>query len=995
MPAPLPGISRSAALCCLAAILALAPAASHAQAVKTISELVEEADKARAAGNWEQALKGYSAALDSAPGAKEPRYGVLWFLKGVCELKLKQWDAAMTSFQTCNEKFANTKESQANRFEKMALLRWGEAAMGAGQWQLALEKFEKFLKERNPRRDKFGQGLYHASLAVCFYRLGRFPEGSLNFETALKNRTNFETPDDSVALAFQALVETAIEKKNEQVILEFIGKNRGDVGMEPYIMQRYAGMLMKLGADCINAGMERAGIAVYQLVPESVAAAEELRAKIKQIGPRAGVEDGHRPLDRARMEKDLSRIETEMKGGRSIEAGRLMATAFIHERNGNIRGAYACYLQLERQHKASERREDNLYHLVRTCSVVGSAVDTEKYGRLFLETFPTSKHVPQVKRLMLSSLFYDGEYEQCLQVAEPMIGQLKEGTDEHDICLHVLGGSYFYTGQFAKAQPLLDKHVELYPKSRFAQAAQYFQASNLSRLQEWNKSAELLDAFLAAHPDPGSNVYLPFALYDRAQCHYALDQNPPALEKLTRVLTEFPNCDVVDQSHILRGNIHSLEKRKAEAEADYLKALDFAERREHRMVAGEALYSLTALIGDPAEAKPENPRMKEAVAHADRFWKEYADGSPYQSRMAVAQLPPMRAVGRGKEALDKLQGVISSLAKGTDTSDMEAALGSFTEAYLEENSPEKLKELYYNFPGVTSSDRAARALLRVAVIGVFEDVLAKAGKDEAKKRKAESDIKVLFQELKTDFKVEDLTNYILVRLGDYLRLKTSTPRESLPYYDEALSREDRSYRFEALGGRADVNASSGDPAKTKDAIKDFEAVLADSQERNQKDFALYRIIVSLARLNDHDGVEKRANEYLDPKGHAFSARAPEVSLLLAQSFDKRNLSEDAIAMYVKVWGSNQGRISTSAPSILRWMELLWDRNKPAPDKFGKGDRQSAYEAGAKFIEATSRFKDKITEQDLPLWKKVEEKVKVYEADPSIKSLEEIRREQED
>src|SRR5690606_7047376 len=106
------------------------------------------------------------------------------------------------------------------------------------------------------------------------------------------------------------------------------------------------------------------------------------------------------------------------------------------------------------------------------------------------------------------------EYDTCIEVAAPLIDKLPPNTPEHDICLHVLGGSYFYTGQYDKAQPLLDKHVEMYPKSLFVIPAAYFQGSNQSRLQFWDKAAGLLDNFLTTYPDASKNVFLPFALYD-------------------------------------------------------------------------------------------------------------------------------------------------------------------------------------------------------------------------------------------------------------------------------------------------------------------------------------------------------------------------------------------------------------------------------------------------------------------------------------------------
>jgi hypothetical protein len=78
-----------------------------------------------------------------------------------------------------------------------------------------------------------------------------------------------------------------------------------------------------------------------------------------------------------------------------------------------------------------------------------------------------------------------------------------------------------------------------------------------------------------------------------------------------------------------------------------------------------------------------------------------------------------------------------------------------------------------------------------------------------------------------------------------------------------------------------------------------------------------------------------------------------------------------------------------------WMQLSWDRNQQSKDPATPGDRQGAYQGGAKYIELTGRFKDKMADSDLDLWKEVEKLVKTYEANPDIKSMAEIKREKEE
>jgi tetratricopeptide (TPR) repeat protein len=958
-----------------------------------LGSLVNKGLLAMNAEKWEEGLKYHAEAVTRFGGKNAltlhgPRFGQIYYRKGICEMKLKKWKDAMQSFEICHRDFPNAaKEGGGNPFEKMALLRSGEAAMGAEEWELAITQFQKFLKERDKTRDKFPQGTFYISLAICNYRLGRIPEGNENLEIAIKNKERFPTPDAGIVAGFQALVSGVILKKNEQALLDFIEKNRGDLIIDPFAMQEYSRVFMKLAGEAVGADMQRAAFALYQFVPSTDAAIDDLRARLKSMGDLKSLKDGTLVLIKSKLEADLKTIEEARRGKKANEMVKLGAMAFLHEKNGNVRGAHAAYKQLENYYPASEKREDNLYHLVRTSSLIAPGMETQMYGEEFLKDFPNSQYVPAVRRMLLSALFYDGEYETCIEVAEPMLPKLEPGTQEHDICLHVLGGSFFYTGQYDKAQPLLDQHVEKYPKSLFEIPASYFQASNQSRLQFWSKAASLLDAFLKKYPEPDKNIFLPFALYDRATTHFAEDQPEPALAALARILSEFPDTNVIDQAYNLKGNVEQSLGNREEAEKSYLKALEIAERRNNRIIAGESLFSLTALLGEKKAGKEENPRLKEAVPFADKFWKEYAEGSPYKTRVAVAQLPAFVAVGRDEEALNRLRNVIIEMAKNPEASGLEELINSYTEAYLAKHTPEELKEHYYNFPDIRFEDRAARALLRVAIIGVFEDVNKKSD-DEARKRAATAMIKVLFQELKADFNVKDLTNFILVKVGDYLRTGTSTPREALPYYDEVLGRQDQSYRFNALLGRADVYGMSQSPADIDKAIADFERVYADSQEKAQREFSLFRIVELLMAKKDFAKAADQARVYLDREKSGFSKQSPMVGLLLARSFDERGMTEDALAMYAKVWGSHMGNIAISAPAMQRWMQISWDRNKP-------NDRQGSYEGGATYVELTGRFKDKMSEADLELWKEIEKLVKTYEANPDIKSMEQLKKEKEE
>jgi tetratricopeptide (TPR) repeat protein len=981
----------AALLCALSLVLSVSSASAEDDDLPT---LVNKSISAMNAEKWEEALALNDRAIKTYGvhnplQSHGPKFGTIYYRKGICELKLGKWEEAIKSFEICYRDFPNVdNKPDQNTFRKMALLRWAEAAMGAQQYEVALNMFQKFLNERDKDRDKYPLGPFHISMAVCNYGVGRIPEGNEHFEIAIRNRRNFPTLENSIISAFRSLVEAAITAGNEQVLLDFIAKNRHELISQPYNMHRHSKIFLKLAAGAIDAKMDRAALDMYQMIPSTDAAIDDLRARLKLMGPLDRITEGGNVHTRKNLEAELDALEAERRGKSSNEMVQLAATAYIHEKNKNIWGAYAAYQMLEAFHNTSGKREEYLFNLIRTSSLVGATVETLRLADLFLTTFPESKYEPSIRRLMLASSFYDGKYASCIEIAEPLLSTLAAGTDEHDLCLHVLGGSFYYTGEYEKAQPLLEQHLEKYPKSLFALSAQYFRASNLARLGNHAKATEMLDAFIKTHSDPAKNIYLPFALYDRAECSYNLDEPDAALAAISRIIREFPNAVIIDQSYLLRGNIEESLKNYDRAEQAYKAAYDNASKFEHEGVQSEALYSLIMML-----SSPEVSRMKEAVPYVDKFWEKHAVGSPFRARVAIGQFPALAAAGRADEGLERLRGIIAETAKSDDTSQLELLISEYTNAYLTKHTPQELKEHFYNFPGILSSDSAARALLRVYVIRVFEGLLKKAKQDE-EKIPIQATIKVLFQELKTDFALKDLTSNTLVKVGDYLRRNTATPREALPYYDEVLGRQDNKERFPSLLGRADVYGRSGSAADIDKALADLDKVYNESKEITEDEFALYRTIELLFDKKEYAKVAEKAQFYLDPKKSEITRPkySPEVGMLLARSFDERKMVNDAIAMYGKIFGANPGRIRISAPAVTRWMELLWARNQKSNKPTVPNDRQGAYEGGAKFIRNTERFKDKMTEDDIQLWQGVQKLVQTYEANPEIKSMDKINKE---
>jgi len=969
-----------------AALTLFAPAA-NAQRMD-LGKMLEDSQEAMTENRWQDAYDILSQAVDFQGGNPTvhlmtvgPRFGLFHYRKGLAAMQLQKWEEALEAFQTCYREYPNDPErpDNLNQMRTLSILRSGEASLGMGNWQQALDFFKKFDQEKQPS-DRFNRGKFHTDIASAHLRLGNIPEGLENLEIAIKNKVAFNTPETTIITTFQSLVSAAIESQDEQLLVDFINRNRSGLTVAPFRMHQFLEIFLKLAGDAFAAEMRSASILLYQLVPPIQLAIEDTRAIIAQLGGASGMRSGGEVLNTPQLEAALERLNSLQNSDTSPDIFKLAALAFIHESMGNLRGAYTAYQLLERNHSNAARREDHLFHLIRLSSVLGEITTTTEKASLFVQTFPNSEHMPAVRRLMLSSIFFSGDYAQSIEIASTMLPTLEEGTEVHDLALFVLAGSYFYTGEYDNAKPMLDKHVELYPESQFVIPARYFQASNESRLQYWQRAARLLDDFLNDLPSGSENPYYPSALFDRLLVHVAEEQDELALRLIDRIVNEFAESPVHEQSLIVKGNILEAEGELEKATESYLRALEISEARNNSDIAGDAVFFLANIYAQQIAGEKNDPFAVKSVEFAERYWREFAQNSPLKSQVAVMQMKPLGNLGRFREGLERLQQVISEIARTPEAAGLEEAINSYTEAYLQEYSLEQLREHYYNFPDIRLTDRAARALLRIAVIGAYERHAAST-EDAQERIAAEGRVRALFQELKNDFNPAELTNFILVKLGDYLR-NLAAPRESLVYYDEVLTRSDQSYRFDALMGRADVLGSSDNRDDMARAIEDFERIYRDSQNRSQREFSLMRIVQIQLAMGDYAKAGETARRYLSRDEHNFSTYTGRVSLMLAQSLDRAGKKEDAIAMYLKVWSAFLGEIRVSAPAMKRWMELNWDRNQPAEGD-NPSDRQGAYNGGMRYIMQTERLKGNFTPAELVAWEEVEALVRQYGANPSI------------
>jgi tetratricopeptide (TPR) repeat protein len=709
--------------------------------------------------------------------------------------------------------------------------------------------------------------------------------------------------------------------------------------------------MMKLAGDAVAAGMRRSALGIYQLVPPVEVSLADARARLGEPDLNAD--------QRKKLESAIKSLDSLTQDGHSPDVARLTAVALLSEQTGNLREAYEALAKLEQLPGKPGVREEILLHLVRLSAQTATPADTRRHAGEFIKAFPESPNANVVRRILLDALFEAADYDACIETSRAMIGSLKPATPDHDEVLFMLGASLHYRGRFDEAGPLLEEHVKLYPESGRALRAAYLQACNETRLRKWDRAVELLDLFLKQHPDASSNIYLPYALCDLATCQSARRDPVAAFGTLMRATDEFPESGIIEVAWLMRGDVERVLGQPVAAEKSYSNALTISEKRGSRDSISRSLASLVVLFSEEDNSHQSPDRT---VAFADRYWKDPAEGSPDKARVAVAAAIAYVQVGRGEEGLGKLREVILETARKPDAIELEAMIRAYTSAYLLKHRPSDLLAHYDTYLGLAPEQTSARALLRMAAILVFEN-LTKPPSTPDERKAAEATVETLFHQLKTVFPPKDLEDFIRIRIGDLLRCHTNSPGDALPYYEAVIARPDSPRRFQALMGRADVFARSGDPQVVAKGIEDYERVIRESGDAGEREFAFYQNIVLWTTRKDYRKAAELAGLYLDQKKSGFSRFIPQVRLCLARCLDELKMVDEAIPAYSAITKDLADHIGVSAPAMLGWLRLTWERNQP-------GDRKTARETGRAYLEHTKSLRDQLPADDRDLWDEV-------------------------
>lgn len=870
-------------------------------------------------GEWEAAHKQFELIIGQWANdsfyQKLPAFGTVYYNRGFCEMKLKEYAAAAESFKICHEKFSNDigegeAASTSNVYWKTAVFQWGAAEQYQENFDEAVKRYLQFEQlDPKPTEDHFSPAVFSINLGICYAKLDDRSNAEKRVADAFRYATRYRMNALSLWPGFLAVLESYVRAETDdeaEGANDFVDQFSPRLLAEPLAHGYYASRTLKLSQDATAAGLLGLAWRLYGLVPKT--------ENVLLAGRLAD------PSELAAAEKRAIEVfQTKKDSGEPLAIATYFGLSKLYESVGDTRAQFAIYDYMGTHFLETDYRPSILYLATKTASEIGEMADAQQHGLTFLDEFPDHELAPDVSALLLSSLFFNGEYERCVEIAGDLRPKLTLGSPRRDLPDFVYSGSLYYLGRYQEAQPELDSHVKNYPESPYRENSLYYQASNLIKLYEWRRASTLLDEWLAVY-EPEESALLDVAYLDRGTCHFALSTpqnngNAKALEFADKIIENFPQSVVLDRAFKLRGDVQQNDGNFAGAEESYQKAIEIAEAEEHFSTAASALMQLVAVSS-------AQEKHLEAVAFYDAFFEKYPE-SFYAPNAAVAALPSFKetAPGRLDEVLNRIRDIIVRLGQSDDSDGIEPTLNAYTSFLLREKSAAEVIDILDRFPNELGL-KTLQAWLLITKIGIIEENLANDGPMAARAR-------VYYESLEKDFDREDLGDFILYQLG--VKIAGSNPLKAQPWFEKVAESEDPEMAMRAQLQLAKIRASSSDTSLQDLAIADLKRIRANMPDSPD---ILGTATLTLARLYHERQQWSEANaewrRYMENK--SFSEARVEALFKLGESYERLGKNDEALVSYSQLSILYAAYLDYSAEAVNRIAKITWNR----------GDRVQAF-----------------------------------------------------
>ena len=790
-----------------------------------------------------------------------------------------------------------------NVYWKLSVFQQAVAEQYQENFGAALKLYEKFAKlNPEPRKDQFSPRILETNLGICYAKMGDLSKSEDQIERAITKSNSSVSTLPRQWQGFLTLIEgytNSTSKEDSKKAVRFIDKLSVKLMAEPLTHAYFAPRILKLAQAASTPEKLDLALRLYSMVPKT--------NSVLQAGSVA---------DESRINEYQKRAyaswKTKAEEGEPMEMSAYFGLSKLYEEEGDIRGSFVIYDYMGTHFLKTKHRPTILYAATKTAADLTEMGEAQVHGLNFLKEFPDHEYQPAVSSLLLSSMFFNGEYERCLEIAADLRKTMKVGDKMRDLPDFVTGGSLYYLGRYKEAQPELDSHVENYKESPYFENSSYYQASNLIKLFDWSRASKLLDVWLEMY-EPKKSPLLDVAYLDRGTCHFALSSpenggNQKALEFANKIISGLPNSAILDRAYGLKADVQQNEGMLPESEESYKQSLALAETAEHSVTASTALMQLVNVAS-------AQEKFKEAIAYYDEFFQKYPT-SFYAPNTAVAALSAFQEAAPNKldDALDRVKDLIVKLGENSDSDGVEATLNSYTNFLLKEKQPNEVIDILDRFPNKLGY-RTLEAWLLITKIGLVEERLADDARMNAKAR-------VYYEALETDFKKDELGDFILYRLG--AKIAETNPFKAQPWFEQVAKSESPELAMQASLQLAMIDSQSKEQSVKGRAIKSLEKIRTNLKDNPAM---VGPATLTLARLH-HDAERwKDANKewkaYMTNK--SFRDARPEALFKLGESYEKLGEQNAAVTSFSQITVLYAGYLDLSAEAVLRVSNIVWNR----------------------------------------------------------------------
>ncbi|MGJ8672947.1 tetratricopeptide repeat protein [Rubritalea sp.] len=577
----------------------------------------------------------------------------------------------------------------------------------------------------------------------------------------------------------------------------------------------------------------------------------------------------------------------------------------------------------------------------------------------------------------LGELFDKGEYQEAIKASK-----LAYENGDKEAGLYVAAASSSLIGEYRNAVRFCRKYLDENQNGRFQVEIAYYYGVSLARMGYRERAEFLLKQLV----ESAEGRYKNLSLYELGLLELNAGNYASARAYGEQLVSSEPSVNLRVQAQLLLGKVLETTRERALAEEYYTSAYREAESNQLAELQAEALFYLVAFYGREKIMGEPNTEMAKALPYYDLFEQNFAQ-TEYRAQTLVAALPALNEAGRSKEVIEKLELVLQELISSGE----EAGMQDTARAILWEriNEGEEISEIRKELIDESASGgRFYIAIMRSALADIYEIGAEQAHLSWGRKMKFLALARGLRCGLLELPDSELLPTYVQLQLGGLLLDSKGAPSEAEEYFERASVSKVEERKLLARLGVA-MSLAQQDVEGLNDSL----SVLRDLEVRSEGDISLYSQVLLnqmlvLDQLGKWPELEQKAQLYL--AGKKLKKNRNQVHYLLAKSYDRQDLVEDAIGNYTQIFTAATGNLPISAPAVERLTELTWERNKAAEG--GKlSDRQIAYQLASRYlslIEDSPEWRKQMPEVQIHLLR-IRENMSLWEESGEVESVEEI------